>query len=57
MQFLKIENEDITKAVFSLQLCASQEAGYKAAIHAMHSIFEANETEAILLVDAEDAFN
>ena len=54
---MKIENEDITKAVFSLQLCASQEAGYKAAMYAMHSIFEANETEAILLVDAEDTFN
>ena len=52
---MKIENEDITKAVFSLQLCASQEAGYKAAMYAMHSIFEAN--EAILLVDAEDTFN
>ena len=54
---MKIANEDITKTVFSLQLRASQEAGYKAAIHAMHSIFEANQTEAILLVDAEDAFN
>ena len=54
---MKIAKEDIAKVVGSLQLCAGQEAGSEAAIHVMHSIFEANETEAILLVDAEIVFN
>ena len=36
----KIEKEDATKTVGSLLLCASQEAGSKAAIHAMHLILQ-----------------
>lgn len=31
--FMNIANEDITKAVVSLQFCAAQEAGSEAAIH------------------------
>ena len=54
---MKVVKEDIKKAVGCLQLCAGQEAGCEAAIHAMHGIFESNETEAILMVDAENAFN
>ena len=41
----------------AVSLCPDQEAGSEATIHSMHSIFVANETEAILLVDAEKAFN
>ena len=52
---MKIAKEDITKAVSSLQLCAGQDKGSEASIHAMDSIFEANETEP--LVDADNAFN
>ena len=54
---MKVVKEDIKKAAGCLQSCAGQEAGCEAAIHAMHKIFESNETEAILLVDAENAFN
>ena len=54
---MKVVKEDIKKAVGCLQLCAGQEAGCEAAIHAMHGLFESNETEAILMVDVENTFN
>ena len=40
-----------------LQTCTGLRAGIEAAIHAMREAFEKNDTEAILLVDAENAFN
>ena len=39
------------------QVCAGQKSGGEAAVHAMHSIFQADETDAALLVDASNAFN
>ena len=54
---MKVVKEDIEKAAGCLQLCASQEAGCQAAIHGMHKIFEFNQTETILIVDAGNAFN
>ena len=39
------------------QLIAGQEAGAEAAIHAMQDIFANEDTEAVLLIDAENAFN
>ena len=54
---MKVVKEDIKKAAGCLQLCAGQGAGCEATIHAMHKIFESNDTEAILIVDAENAFN
>ena len=39
-----------------LQLCGKQVAGFEAAIHAMHDIFNDN-TECILLIDAGNAIN
>ena len=38
-------------------MCAGHSSGAEAAIHAMHDIFDENETEAVLLIDAENAFN
>ena len=40
-----------------MPLCAGQEAGVEAAVHAMQSLFEAENTEAVLLVDASNALN
>ena len=40
-----------------LQTCAGHGAGAEAAIHAMRSIFEQEETDAVLLIDARNAFN
>ena len=41
----------------SLQLCAGQIAGIEAAIHFMRDSFHSESTEAVLLVDASNAFN
>ena len=38
-------------------MCAGQDAGCEAAVHAIRCIFESQDTEAILLVDASNAFN
>ena len=45
-----VVKEDVTKAAGALQLCSGQDAGSEAAFHAMHHIFEDNESEAVLLV-------
>ena len=38
-------------------MCAGHEAGCEAAIHAIHTIFEDEKREAVLLVGAANAFN
>ena len=54
---LSVLRPDILSVAGSLQLCAGQEAGCEAAVHAMRSIFAAEECNAVLLVDANNAFN
>ena len=49
--------DDITEAAGPLQTCTGIKAGIEAAIHAMRQVFECPDTEAVLLVDAENAFN
>ena len=48
---------DIQESTGSLQLCADQQAGCEAAVHAMHQLFNDNDSQAVLLVDATNAFN
>ena len=48
--------KDVTKAAGSLQLSPGQDAGAKAAIHAMRIIFADVNADAVLLNDAENAF-
>ena len=48
---------DILEASSNLQLCAGQEAGCEAAVHAMQSLFHSSTTQAVLLADASNAFN
>ena len=48
---------DIQDAAGSLQLCAGQIAGIEAAVHFMRESFQSECTEAVLLVDASNAFN
>lgn len=38
------------------QLCAGQRSGCEAAVHALRAIFDENDCDAILLVDADNAF-
>ncbi len=54
---LAVTKIDIQDAVGSIQLCAGQISGTEAAVHAVQSLFQQDETEAILLVDATNAFN
>jgi hypothetical protein len=54
---MKYLREDIQSAAGSLQLCAGQEAGCEAIIHAFSKFFAGDETDAILLIDADNAFN
>lgn len=49
--------EDIINAAGPLQTCAGLKSGIEASIHAMRKIFGKEDTEALLLVDAENAFN
>ena len=53
-QFLKPE---IAKSVGPLQLSAGHAGGCEAACHAMKQIFDAEDCEAVILVDATNAFN
>ena len=48
---------EIQDAAGSLQTCSGVEAGIEAAVHAMRMTFDEEETEAMLLVDASNAFN
>ena len=49
--------EDIIKSCSNIQMCSGQRAGSEAAIHSMREVFESEEAEAAILVDAANAFN
>ena len=48
---------DIQMATGCLQTCSGLESGIEAAIHAMREAFQEEDCEAMLFVDAENAFN
>ena len=54
---LRVIGRDIEEAAGPLQVCAGQDGGCEAAVHAMTEIFKNPESEAVLLVDATNAFN
>ena len=54
---IQITKPDIFDATGSLQVSAGQKSGSEAAVHAMNSMFSACETDAVLLIDATNAFN
>ena len=54
---ISVIKDDITTAAGPIQTCTGVKAGIEAAIHTMRQVFENENTEAILLVDAENAFN
>ncbi len=51
---MRIAKPDLQKCVGSLQLCAGQDA---AAVHSMSHVFKEEEAEAMIFVDASNAFN
>ena len=54
---MRVIKDDVCHTAGPLQVCAGQEGGCEAAIHAMRTIFDNDETECVLLVDASNAFN
>ena len=54
---LGLLKQDILDASGPLQVCAGQESGCEAAIHAMRQTFTDMDTEGALLIDASNAFN
>ena len=53
----KVVKQDILESSGSLQVCAGHKSGSEAAVHAMNSLFQIEETDAVLLGDASNAFN
>ena len=53
----RVTKQDIIEASGLLQVCAGLKSGAEAAIHAMHGIFDADNADAVLLIDASNAFN
>ena len=51
-----IARKDDQDAAGSLQVCAGNEAGSEAAIHAIYDVYQKDVTEAILPVGTENAF-
>ena len=54
---LAVVKDDVREVTGCAQLCAGQDAGCEAAVHAMKTILENDATEAAILVDATNAFN
>ena len=53
----RVTKQDVINACGAMQVCAGQKSGGEVGMHAMRNIFEADETDAALLVDASNAFN
>ncbi|EDO26574.1 predicted protein [Nematostella vectensis] len=53
----KVLKQDIVESSDSLQVCAGQKSGSEAAVHAVYNLFQHEQTDAVMLVDASNAFN
>ncbi len=54
---VKVLGKDIQDASGTLQSCSGLESGIEATVHAMAKSYQDDDTEAMLLVDADNAFN
>jgi hypothetical protein len=54
---IRFLRKDSQQAAETLQLCVGRNADCEAAIHAMQKFFECNNIEAVILIDANNAFN
>lgn len=54
---LQVIGPCVQRVAGTLQLCAGQAMGIEAAVHAMQGIYGDDSTEAVLMVDASNAFN
>jgi hypothetical protein len=51
---MAITNSEIVKATAPIHVCAGLSGGAEAAIHALRRIFDDEETEAVMLIDADN---
>ena len=49
--------EDIMYAAGITQVCAGHPVGCEAAIHVLRNVFQAMDSDAVLLIDADNALN
>ena len=54
---LSVIGGDIQEAAGCIQLCSGQTSGIEAAVHAMNNAYHDDDVQAVLLVDASNAFN
>ena len=54
---MNVTKQGVIDACGYLQLCAGHKSGSEAAVHTMRRIFDAGETDAVLLIDGSNAFN
>ena len=54
---LCLVKDDVLQAADPIQLCAGQPSGCEASVHAMRAAFDSPHTEAVLQVNATNAFN
>ena len=54
---LRVIGPDVVDAAGTSQLCAGQLGGCETAVHAIRDLFSSQDCEAVLLVDASNAFN
>ena len=54
---VQIAKPEIIQATGSMQVCAGQKSGSQAAIQAMSEKFHGEDTDAVLLIDASNAFS
>ena len=54
---VKVLKPDLQDAAGELQMCVGQEGGCEAGVHAMHDMFQEENSHGIIQVDANNAFN
>ena len=54
---VKVVKQDILESSDALQVCAGHKSGSDAAVHTMNSLFQYEETDVVLVVDASNAFS
>ena len=54
---MSVLQRDMVLATAPVQVCAGLAGGVEAAVHAARQLYEDKDTEALILVDAENAFN
>ena len=54
---MQVMNPELVNATAPIQVCSGLPGGVEAAVHALRRLYEDDDTEAVILVDADNAFN